>query len=202
VARAASERFRSCFAIAAWLVVAAVFALGSALAKSKLRAATDAAFPALALLDIATTPLPANPVCWEGLVAGEQGGQYRVLRATVALWPLGAAECKAGEDVQPTAPVRPISRANHDGVRWLTEYHTDIAELARLRRDDCRFRALLKFARLPYVATSRAMAGDLRYDRQPDRDFSDVELAARATDASCPRFAPGWAEPRAELFQP
>ena len=87
-------------------------------------------------------------------------------------------------------------------MRWINEYQAPIATLARLRRDDCRFRALLRFARLPYVTTTGSMAGDLRYDRQPGLDFSDVELRPPLSAARCPRFVPGWQEPRAELFQP
>ncbi|HEX2876136.1 MAG TPA: metal-dependent hydrolase [Polyangiaceae bacterium] len=202
VARRFSERARVLAAVAASLTVPLVFGLAARSAKAELRAATQAAFPALEVLDMATTPLPANPRCWEGLVAGEQGGIYRVLRATVALGGLAPNACKAGMDVQPTAPVSLITRSNHGGVRWLTAYSADVSQLSRLRREDCRFRAMLQFARLPYAAPARQMAGDLRYDRQPDADFSDVPLPADPASGACPRLLPGWTEPRAELFKP
>ena len=83
----------------------------------------------------------------------------------------------------------------------MSEYQADIAELSRLRRDDCRFAALLQFARLPYVSASGLIAGDLRYDRKQSRDFSDIELPRDPTKGVCPRFTPGWREPRAELFR-
>jgi inner membrane protein len=182
--------------------VPVVFGLAARSAKAELRAATQAAFPALEVLDMATTPLPANPRCWEGLVAGEQGGTYRVLRATVALGGLAPNACIAGMDVQPTAPVTSITRSGHGGVRWLTAYSADVAKLSRLRREDCRFRAMLQFARLPYAAPARQMAGDLRYDRRPDADFSDIPLPADPATGDCPRLLPGWTEPRSELFKP
>jgi inner membrane protein len=200
VARKTDARRRIQFAIAGWLTVALVFGLASARAKANLRAATTAAFPALDVQDIATTPMPANPSCWEGLVAGEQGGSYLVLRATVALAPLDAAQCNAGLDVEPSAPIKPLERANHGGVRWVSEYRASVAKLAELRHDDCRFRALLQFARLPYVSASGSIAGDLRYDRNPGRDFSDIPLPRDPGDGACPRFTPGWQEPRARLF--
>lgn len=202
VAQKTSPRGRICSAWAAALAVPVVFGLAAARAKTALRDATQAAFPALTVLDIATTPLPANPACWEGLVAGEQGGVYRVLRASVALGGVAASDCKAGIDVEPTAPVTVIERANHGGVRWLTAYSADVAALGQLRQADCRFRAMLQFARLPYVSASGKIAGDARYDRTPDLDFSDVPLPAGMASGSCPRWVPGWAEPRAELFQP
>jgi len=202
VARRASEARRVALVALASLAVPLVFSLAARAAKAELRSATQAAFPALEVLDIATTPLPANPTCWEGLVAGEQGGTYRVLRATVALGGGAPNACTAGMDVQPTAPITRLTRANHGGVRWLTAYSADVAQLSRLRRDDCRFRAMLQFARLPYFAPARQMAGDVRYDRQPDPDFSDVPLPRDPASGACPRLLPGWIEPRAELFKP
>jgi hypothetical protein len=87
-------------------------------------------------------------------------------------------------------------------------YEATTFDLRRLRQRDCRFRALLKFARLPYVSRRsasasppRIIAGDLRYDRNPDRDFSDIPLPLDPSKGSCPRFVPGWQEPRAELFR-
>lgn len=200
VARQASERLRIQLGLAASLLVPLTFALASTRAKASLREATRASFPALTVLDIATTPLPGNPACWEGLVAGEQAGVYRVLRATVELGPVVANACGAGADVEPTAPVTVLTRVNRGGVRWLTEYSVEVATLRRLRHDDCRFRALLQFARLPYVAPALQIAGDLRYDRKPDLDFSDVALPRPLAAGGCPRLLPGWTEPRAELF--
>lgn len=202
VAAKTSERFRIGFALVGWVAVALVFAGCSLAAKDQLRQAVQAAFPALEVQDIAATPMPANPACWEGLVQGEQGGSYRVLRASVALKPWAARDCNAGADVEPTAPVTRLTRVDRGGVHWLTEYRADLAALRRLRRDDCRFRALLQFTRLPYVSASGTVAGDLRYDRKPGRDFSDIPLPKDPHAGGCPRFLPGWVEPRARLFQP
>ena len=201
VARSASARARVGFALVACASVALLFSLGSLRAKAELRRAVVAAFPALTIHDLALSPLPANPACWEALVAGEQGGTYRVLRASVALPPLSAVSCRAGADVEPTAPVTSVDRANYQGVRWRSEYRAELSALSRLRQENCRFRALLRFARLPYVNAAGTIAGDLRYDRSPDLDFSDVVLDGAAADRRCARFVPGWAEPRAELFQ-
>jgi inner membrane protein len=201
VAWRAPERRRIQLGLAASLAVPLVFAIASTRAQASLRAATQASFPALTIVDVATTPSPGNPACWEGLVAGEQAGVFRVLRATVALGPVAANACGAGADVEPTAPVTVLTRADRGGVRWLNEYSEDVATLRRLRRDDCRFRALLQFARLPYAASARQIAGDLRYDRRPDLDFSDVPLPRPLAPGGCPRLLPGWTEPRADLFQ-
>jgi inner membrane protein len=201
VSRQPNPLFRASFALGGVLIVALVFTVASRRTKAELRAAANAAFPALSVHDVSTAPLPGNPLCWEGLVAGEQGGTFRVLRATVAL-PAGPADgCGVGRDVEPTAPVTRSSRADRGGVRWLTEYRADIAQLSQLRREDCRFAALLRFARLPYVTTDGRVAGDLRYDREPGLEFADMALPP-ASSHDCPKLVPGWDEPRGELFQP
>lgn len=205
VVRAGSQRQRLAYALGGCLAVAALFATSSALARAELRQATIAAFPALDVHDVALTPMPGNPACWEGLVAGEQGGEYRVIRASVALAPLRVDGCAAGDDVVPSAPVERLSRATHGGVRFRSQYRAKLSELRQLAADDCQFRALLRFTRLPYVTlpgSSPRYAGDLRYDRAPDQDFSDVVLTPPTRTENCPRLVPGWTPPRAELFKP
>jgi inner membrane protein len=211
VGRLGSERFRATFAVAAGLVIALVFVGASRLATAELSRASDGAFPALTAHDFVLSPMPANPACWEAMVVGEQGSRYRVLRASVALWPLRARECTAGSDVEPTALVQALERPDRGGVRWVSEYVAELSELRRLARDDCRFRALLKFARLPYytevtpATPSREpgrFAGDLRYDRDPGLEFADMRLPHDVQGGECPRFIPGWLEPRRLLLLP
>jgi inner membrane protein len=199
---------RVSFAVVGCLAVALVFRWGSARAQSAAHAASAASFPALAVVDIAASPMPANPACWEALLAGEQAGQYRVLRAKVALPPLSLDECPAGADNAPTAQIRRLDRPERAGVRLQSEFQMPVAELRRLREHDCRFRALLQFTRLPYAQRApgigsgpeRLQAGDLRYDRSPDRDFSDLEVPLAVPAGGCPRFVTGWREPIADML--
>jgi hypothetical protein len=103
----------------------------------------------------------------------------------------------------PSAPITRLSRASHGGVRFRSEYQAPVAELRELAHDDCRFRALLRFARVPYFTPLRGSvryAGDLRYDRAPDLDFSDITLPASPRAGDCPAFVPDWTPPRAELL--
>jgi inner membrane protein len=209
VASHTSERTRIVAALTACALVPLGFAIASSRAKANVGEATAAAFPALSVLDIAATPMPANPLCWEALVVGEQGGRYRVLRASVALPPLAAERCTAGADTEPTAQVTRITRADRDGVRWRTEYGAELRSLAELRAHSCWAKAGLEFMRVPYVRRveraergleAGSYLGDLRYDRSPSADFSDFRLPEDPKSA-CPRFVPGWDEPRADLFR-
>jgi inner membrane protein len=208
IGKRGSERARVVFAAGAFIAVAATFAVASRVAKAQLRIAAEAAFPALQVNDIAAAPMPANPACWETLTVGEQGDMYRVLRASVALWPLAATDCTAGLDVEPTANVRKLERPNRGGVRWIHEYSAELLDLQYQAKTDCRFRALLQFARVPYrpVLTRPGhvdsyTAGDLRYDRERGSDFSDVPISFDPPMSECPMRLPGWAWPRAELFR-
>jgi inner membrane protein len=204
--RWASRRAQVVFAGLGCVAVALLFRIGSSRAQAALRDATSSAFPALEVYDIAATPMPGDPTCWEGLLVGEQGGLYRVLRAKVALTPRSLDGCTAGEYAEPTAKVERLERPDRFGVRLQTQFQAPLSELRALRQRDCRFRALLQFTRLPYAQQAhqteppspRLQAGDLRYDRGPERDFSDLEGPLTALD--CPRFVPGWQEPRADLL--
>jgi hypothetical protein len=208
MARWGGKNYRALAALGAALAVAATFRVGSAAAKSRISSALEASFPALAVHDIAATPMPADPSCWEGLAVGEQGGRYVIVRSSVALPPRTGADCSAGSDVEPTAQFERLKRPERDGVRLRSLYSLELSELRALRQKDCRFRALLEFYRVPFVQRTPAagserphlFVGDSRYDRKPGLDFSDAELALDPAAAPCPRFVPGWREPRAELF--
>jgi hypothetical protein len=72
-----------------------------------------------------------------------------------------------------------------------------------------------RFARAPYAGTlargapgapgantarsARGVVGDLRYDRSPGLDFSDLPLDRAAP---CPKRVPPWIPPRSDLFGP
>jgi len=87
-------------------------------------------------------------------------------------------------------------------VRWLFRHDADLPALRALARDDCRFRAFLRFAGAPGANTARSapgVVGDLRYDRSPGLDFSDLPLDRAAP---CPKRVPPWTPPRSDLFGP
>jgi inner membrane protein len=196
-------RGRIAFALGAWLAIAVVFVTGAAHAKARLRALSEASFPALTLHDIAVTPAPGHPLCYSALLVGEQGAEYRVLLAKLSLAPNIVAATNCPEDAQatPTARLEPMTRPPRPELIWTRQYRTSLAELRRVYQQDCQFRALMRFVRIPYLSAADAVpqiAGDLRYDRSPGLDFSDLELG---TETACPQFVPGWAEPRAALLR-
>jgi len=201
VARLSSARVRSATLLGGCTAIALVFLAGSAAAASKLRSAASREFPALQLTDAVLSPMPGNPLCWNALVVGAQAAQYQVLIAQVAPLPgwITAASCPYDTSARPTATLAPLAAGSRPELQWRARYSAPLAELRSLAREDCRFRTLLRFARVPYLAQaiSGPVAGDLRFDRAPGLDFADLSLSPPRV---CPELVPPWSPPRAELL--
>jgi hypothetical protein len=74
-------------------------------------------------------------------------------------------------------------------------------QVANLAATDCQAAAFLRFARAPWVATRNGtrVIGDLRYDREAEAGFAEIELDLRVTQ--CPSHIPPWLPPRQDLIQ-
>lgn len=206
--RLGSLRTRFALAWLAYLGVAACFVGAAGLARTRLREALAVDHGRLQIADIATSPLPGNPLCWMALVVGQQAANYRVLSASVAPWPgiIDAAACPYDADARPTADIAPLAAGDSNQVRWRWSYTRPLSQLRELSQQDCCFRAWLRFARVPAVSnvtlpdssgSGSRVASDLRYDRSPGLDFADMALGART---SCPDWVPPWIPPRADLL--
>ncbi|HTU63884.1 MAG TPA: hypothetical protein VMF89_35710, partial [Polyangiales bacterium] len=209
ISRFGSERTRSAVAWSCYLAVAACFVASASLARSTLRAALANEQPELHIVDIATSPLPGNPLCWTALVVGQQGSDYRVLSANVAPFPsvVDAASCPYDSDSRPTAHITTLPPGQRAELRWHWSYSTPLSSLRELAQHDCRFRAWLGFVRIPSVSiavlpngsgTMERVATDLRYDRAPELDFADLRLDR---ETECPKWLPPWQPPRAALLE-
>jgi inner membrane protein len=208
-----SARIRIATAWSGCLAVALTFVVASANAKSVLRAAMQTDAPSFRIHDVAATPLPGNPLCWTALVVGTDGPEYAVESALVAPFPrlAAAAACPYDASARPTARFADVPHEKRDDVRWFGRYRTSLRDFRALVRRDCRVRALLGFARVPYTTgevplrigtdpprvVAARIAGDLRYDRSPGLDFADLALMK---PYDCPSFVPSWTPPRNDLF--
>ena len=202
-----SERVRSAVAWTCYLAVAACFVVSASVARSSLRTALASVQPQLRVVDLSTSPLPGNPLCWTALAVGQHGSEYRVLSASVAPWPAlaDAASCPSDPNASPTARIKPLPPGKRPDLRWHWSYSMPLQSLRQLAQHDCRFRAWLGFVRIPAVSivklsgsnTMERVATDLRYDRAPELDFADMRLDQAA---DCPRWLPPWHPPRADLL--
>ena len=144
------------------------------------------------VLDIAISPLPANPLCWSFIsVARSTGGAtYQMRRGMYSAAPtvMGVRECPAGlsmGDLQGSAQL---------GYGWTQSY-----QLAKLRAlaATCRGNAWLRFARMP--AWWPQGVTDARFSMPPDANFSTMDVQAIEA-LPCPRGIPQWGMPREDLL--
>jgi inner membrane protein len=144
VSKLGSERARIGTAWGLYLGVACCFVLGGSQARAAVGGALAAQQPSLHVVDIATTPMPGNPLCWNALVVGEDGASYRVLSANVSAAPgvVDAAACPYDSDAQPTARVERMQVRSRADVHWHWSYAASLGSLRELAASDCRFRAL------------------------------------------------------------
>jgi inner membrane protein len=175
--------------------VAALF-LGAGVAA---RAELEARLPAN-VHDIATSALPANPGCWTATtVETTPEGELIVRRASVALL-VDVAGCPTLSE-STTAPLEPVPLASDARVRWDGQFRAPIARLRELA-GHCEVAALLRFVRVPFFVDrgDAVVVGDLRFDRDPDLDFAEVEVPRQP--GACPEHVPPWTPPRADLLGP
>lgn len=192
-------------AAGAWLAVTAMFFVASGLAGDRIAREVAARHPGASLLDRVLTPLPANPLCWNVIVVTLEAGQYALRRAVVSVGPavLAARDCPDRTlDEAATAPMRPIAAQPGAAVRWLDEYVVGKAEFPRIVQAYCEAAVFMHFARAPWLASrdGRWIVGDLRYDREPQLGFAEVELAEPSR--ACSGARPPWIEPRRDVLAP
>jgi hypothetical protein len=183
-------------------VVATFFAC-SALARLRLRAELARQRPDERLVQLATAPLPGNPLWWSAVAVSADATDYHVRLADQTLlpslfvlprrWPFAPSAT--------TARLRPPPASMTPGLRFTAEFRAPLAELRALDRSDCEASAMLRFLRAPYFQREgqRIVLGDLRYDNEPGLGFSEIALSGAAAD--CPRWVPPWVPPIATLLR-
>jgi inner membrane protein len=188
-------------AIAGWIGVTLVMALGSAKAKAGVLAAARASDGHADVLDVVVSPLPANAVCMAVITVERSGSIYRVSTARASAVPTitDAARCAARSEAGSLfrASPRPSTR----NVHWDYEWSAPLGELAALARESCPALAALRFIRVPLWQSASAetlLLGDARYGGGSGSSFADVRVARQTS--VCPRAVPPWTPPRAELL--
>lgn len=199
------ERGRVLFALGGFLAVIAVFAVASREARATLLDAMDAqpsAYGKVTIVDVALTPLPGNPVCWQGVVVGRRHDAYvlEVARVSLLPGPQVSWACRTGR-AGVSLGMRTSSRRYTRDVLFQTEHQAPLAAIRELARSNCQVGAFLRFARAPFWIERGASLylGDLRFDRDGDAGFTELEVPARPS--SCPPWLPPWTPPRHDLLE-
>jgi inner membrane protein len=168
----------------------------------ELLATTD--FAGDVAVDHVLTPLPMNPLCWNLLLVQTGGGRYLVRNGVVATAPivLPARDCPdLGLGGQRTAPMTPLQASSSPGVEWNGEFAMELADLAGIIEGNCEASRLMQFARVPFAVKreQRQVLGDLRYDREAELGFAEIELSD-PPPARCESRAP-WIPPREPMLR-
>jgi inner membrane protein len=196
---------RLVYALGGWLAVYGTFAWASHSVRlhvvSALASALDTA-RGDALVDVVVTPAPANPLCFTLVTVTLEGDAY-VARAGRGAWLpnlLSSANCRV-QRTGLTLGLGPVRLASDAALTWEGEWRRPLAELQDLALRHCVMSAFLRFARVPFWVPwgeGQLLLGDLRFDRDPDLDFDELEVARHPS--ACPSAVPPWLAPRAALW--
>jgi inner membrane protein len=206
VALRGSSLARVTFALVGCLAIFALFAIGSAVVSSSVRASLARARPDWETLDVSRSPIPATPLCWQAVAVqrSRDGLRYALRAAEVSAWPslISAATCARAPHAT-TAPLVP-GDVREPSVVVTGSFETPLAEL-RERAQRCDVHAYLRWSRAPFFAPMPGgdgdfVVGDLRYDRSPELEFAELRLPR--TVEQCPRFVPPWRPPRTDVLGP
>ncbi len=203
IGRLASARTALTAGVATWLGLTAMFFQTASVADAGIAELAARAFPGARTLDRVLTPLPANPICREVFIMQTEADRYVVRKAMHSIVPgwIAAVECPSRAAASDsTARLAATAAPDSDEIAWLGEVSLPRGELAGLSAQFCAVRALLRFARTPWVSADGAgwIVGDLRYDREPDLGFAEVRVAPGQDE--CPAVTPRWLPPRSDLL--
>jgi inner membrane protein len=188
-------------AIACWAGVTTTFAAEHARAARLVSQISHDRFADQHLMDAVLTPLPANPLCWEIVLVQSHQNELILRRAMLSVMPsiIDASQCPTrGLERAITAPLIAVKAESTPQIKWYGETHTDLMLLQDLYTTDCSATGFMRFARAPWssVVDGRRVLGDLRFDREPQLGFAEIELGRRD---ECGTSAP-WLPPRADAL--
>ncbi|MET0660037.1 MAG: hypothetical protein ABW110_17980, partial [Steroidobacteraceae bacterium] len=85
---------------------------------------------------------------------------------------------------------------------WHGETTMSRLALRKVAQQRCEAHALLQFARIPWLSATEGgvRMGDLRYDREPDPGFAEIDIDSDSPQR-CPRWGAPWIGPRRDLLK-
>jgi inner membrane protein len=202
--RRASPRAVALASLAAMLGVTTTFVASGRTTAGSAADFASTTFPGYRTLDLVLTPVATNPLCWDMLLIQRGGERYIVRHGLVATAPsvLAAEDCpRIDFGAANTAPMGPVPASSTSTVQWFGEFVMEEATLADLIGRSCEAREFMQFARAPFVVPKEEaqVLGDLRFDRQPELGFAEIELP-NPPSRQC-RFHVPWIPPRLSLLR-
>ncbi|MFZ5891820.1 MAG: metal-dependent hydrolase [Myxococcota bacterium] len=200
----AASRLR--FALAGWVVVLLGYVISSRVGyMSAERELEPLRQRGERIEEVILTPAPINPLCFSLISVSVRGDEYHLRAARMSVLPslISAKSCR----IQPTGltlGLSPPEFTSNRELHWEGDWQSSVSELRRLDREHCLVHALLGFARAPFWQVSAGdswLLGDLRFDRDPELDFDELEVPRRVDNAQCLRFLTPWRPPRESLLR-
>jgi inner membrane protein len=203
VGKRISPRGAALVSVTAMMAITVTFFSFGRLTEQQAQSLAANTFPGEKTLDQVLTPFPTNPLCWDVLWIQTSDTRYIVRHGVVATAPsiLPTARCPRlsfGENK--TAPMTPVQASSSLRVKWLGEFSMSLATLASLTKENCEAFEFMHFARAPFAVEreQRQVLGDLRFDREPELGFAEIELASPPQPC---RFRLPWIAPRGSLLR-
>src|SRR4030095_3454861 len=109
-------------AIAGWVAVTGVMAAGSARARAAVLRATRELDPAVEVLDVVMSPMPAHAVCMSAITVERSGSTYRVATARVSSAPSLAPASRCGQRASVGSALGASPRPSNPAVHWGGEW--------------------------------------------------------------------------------
>lgn len=185
------DRWVYCFLLGVY----AVFAATSHIARAKLARALKIQRPNEKIIQLALSPVPANPFCWRQVIVtidpGDQGVQskhpgilitsYMVRLGVSSLWPafFPISECKGRLGNEPTLSLAQNDLKDTEGVYWFGVFQRPVSEFKSLLGEYCQFQSFIEFSRAPFWilnSNQKLIVGDMRYDRHKGLGFAELSL--------------------------
>jgi inner membrane protein len=202
VGKRSSPRRAALVSIGAMGVITVIFFFSGRITEQRAESLATATFPREQSVDRVLTPLPTNPLCWNVWWIQTSDDRYIVRHGVVATAPsiLPAARCPGLGFAEKTVPLTPVRADSAPRVEWSGEFSMSLATLAKIVAENCEAAEFMQFARAPYATERerRQVLGDVRFDREPELGFAEIEL--ENPPRPC-RFNVPWTPPRASLFR-
>lgn len=161
------------------------------------------------LIDLAMTPYPGNPFCWNiysvRLLEDDNYnvavGQFQSQNFWIFKCPKGMFNKEKNNDLKLTQMNDQLNKIKEipkiQGMKWIQVYETSKNKLFN-DQDDCRLKNWFQFVRIPYQTNSGNYV-DLRfYSRSSRAGFSDLDLNDQSQ--KCVKAQAPWLPPRQDLF--
>ena len=113
---------------------------------------------------------------------------------------ISAKQCPGRSlDIPITAPLSAVPLADTNQVKWQGQITSPIERLLQLWQERCQVDALMRFVRAPWLSRidDAWVIGDLRYDREAELGFAEIEAEPAAE--ACVEHMPSWSPPRNDL---